>query len=148
MSEDIRQIEKEFNANGCFHGNLDRQRLSSEVERLGSYYGSVKAGQELFINDIFPKMKESVEESKEIARNSKKDIVMSANMIEEARECVKESKKSVNTMVCAFLGGLLLLVATNVYYGSAKLSQDSDNQNRLEEHLIKMDKRLCDLEKK
>jgi len=101
------------NERGCEFGRSDAMRLNVLEEDYKSELISVKAGQKLFTEDIFPKMKEEVKDA--------------GVHVKIATETVAEMKKNNSLLVFTIMGAVIV----QLLLGVLKLKQDAENQTQL-----------------
>lgn len=86
---------------GCEYGRILNNNFNNEKEYIRSKVISVEHSQELFFKDIFP----------DIQKNNKEAI----QLAKEAKAISIKTEKNINSLIWAILGGMLLLVATNLF---------------------------------
>lgn len=98
---------------GCEFGRSDATRLDTLEADYKSELISVKAGQKLFVEDIFPQMKDDVKEA--------------GAHVKIALETVAEMKKNNSLLIYTIIGAVMV----QLWVGVMKLRQDAENQTQL-----------------
>jgi hypothetical protein len=120
---------------GCEYGRMNEKALETLREDYKSDLGSVRSGQKMFVEDIFPKMQEGIREAKAHSQT--------------AMDSIKKAEKAVDRMNKYMVGlfiSLFLMVAATVWSGIAKLGQDSKNQIETATYLSELTRTMTALE--
>jgi hypothetical protein len=108
---------QQLHSKGCEYGRTTWNETKKLEADYKSDLGSVRAGQNLFINEIFPKMQDGV-------RDAKQNTEAALAAVKEAKKAVVDMRKSM----WAIFVSLFLMVAATIWGNLAKLGQDSRNQ--------------------
>ena len=126
------QFEQHLNDKGCEFGRLSREKQTNYEIHNESNVVSIKMSQDLFCNEIFPKMQESVREAKDMIKETQTLVEKANTAAECSAKSASDTKKDMWGLVLTLIGAVLLLLVVNGVTAVAKYNQDATNQNRTE----------------
>jgi hypothetical protein len=138
----------QLNEKGCEFGRKTMTELKNVEDDYKSYFKSVKAGQELFANEIFPKMQEGVREAKEVAKDANSKIEKSEKIAGDCKDILEDYKKDMAKWGWGIIGSLLLMVAATIWGSATKLYQDNRNQVETAAYLASLTRTMTALEQR
>jgi hypothetical protein len=125
---------EKLNKDGCEKGRRLEDRINYIESDYKSELVSIRSGQQLFHDDIFPKMQQAVQEAKELAESTDLQVGAASAAARRCETSVDNSQKENRGLMRGFIISIVLLLLASV----GKIWQDKVNQDQTSGYLSKL----------